>query len=369
VTADALLTRHAAAWTRQRRHRAPTWRSYCERLGTTALRSSRNAPASHRPHRRHHRQPMRLRRREPLLTPVHDDPRTVTARVREATGASDRCSTTRVSGGCPTSCGADNYRNPEGSRHARQIDGSACGSRDVFARPNDDRRLALGSTFELAWPAASFDVVILINGIRGGCQGAVHEMPRAIRPDGMIGISFWGKAHRSTPAPASSPSPPTPLSPTPTACAAPTPSPARRRRDRSAFRRLAGCAGGRPDVWVGWKRGDSQVASMSGQCPDGAAMPPMGDPAVRPSRRHRREVRVIPEQDALIRQAADLGDHGHRVRVRLRQVEGEAGREAAPGSRPVERAFDRFIAELDKPAKPVPELVALFKSRPKLREA
>jgi uncharacterized protein (DUF1778 family) len=30
--------------------------------------------------------------------------------------------------------------------------------------------------------------------------------------------------------------------------------------------------------------------------------------------------------------------------------------------------FDRFIAELDKPARPVPELVELFKKNPKLHE-
>ena len=34
----------------------------------------------------------------------------------------------------------------------------------------------------------------------------------------------------------------------------------------------------------------------------------MSDPAVTPSRRHRLEVRVTQEQDALIRQAADLED-------------------------------------------------------------
>jgi uncharacterized protein (DUF1778 family) len=33
------------------------------------------------------------------------------------------------------------------------------------------------------------------------------------------------------------------------------------------------------------------------------------------------------------------------------------------------QAFDRFIAELDKPAEPVPELVELFKNNPKLHEA
>ena len=60
----------------------------------------------------------------------------------------------------------------------------------------------------------------------------------------------------------------------------------------------------------------------------------MSDRAIKP-RRHRLEVRVTPEQDALIRQAADLEDT-------------------------TVTAFDRFIAELDKPAQPVPELVDLF---------
>jgi len=69
----------------------------------------------------------------------------------------------------------------------------------------------------------------------------------------------------------------------------------------------------------------------------------MSDRAIKP-RRHRLEVRVTPEQDALIRQAADLEDT-------------------------TVTAFDRFIAELDKPAQPVPELVDLFKNTPKLREA
>ncbi len=32
-------------------------------------------------------------------------------------------------------------------------------------------------------------------------------------------------------------------------------------------------------------------------------------------------------------------------------------------------AFDRFLAELDKPEAPVPELVDLFRSHPKLPEA
>ena len=30
-----------------------------------------------------------------------------------------------------------------------------------------------------------------INGIWGGCEGALVEASRVLRPDGMIGISFW----------------------------------------------------------------------------------------------------------------------------------------------------------------------------------
>lgn len=86
-------------------------------------------------------------------------------------------------------------------------------------------------------------------------------------------------------------------------------------------------------------------------------------------RRYRLEVRVTPEQDALIRQAADLEDATvstfvlDTVTARARKV--------------VERhqdlvlsndAFDRFISELDEPAKAVPELVELFRRNPPLPE-
>lgn len=96
----------------------------------------------------------------------------------------------------------------------------------------------------------------------------------------------------------------------------------------------------------------------------------MSDPAVRPSRRHRLEVRVTPEQDALIRQAADLEDTTVTAFV-LDSVTSKARRVVRQHQDLVlsNEAFDRFIAELDKPAKPVPELVELFKKRPKLREA
>jgi uncharacterized protein (DUF1778 family) len=96
----------------------------------------------------------------------------------------------------------------------------------------------------------------------------------------------------------------------------------------------------------------------------------MSDPAVTPSRRHRLEVRVTAEQDALIRQAADLEDTTVTAFV-LDTVTSKAKRVVKQHQDLVlsNRVFDRFLAELDKPAKPVPELVELFKKNPKLREA
>src|SRR3989442_10936845 len=98
-------------------------------------------------------------------------------------------------------------------------------------------------------------------------------------------------------------------------------------------------------------------------------MEPMSDPAVQPSRRHRLEVRVTPEQDALIRQAADLEETTVTAFV-LETVTSKARRVVKEHQDLVlsNDAFDKFIAELDRPAKQVPELVELFKKNPKLRE-
>jgi SAM-dependent methyltransferase len=56
-----------------------------------------------------------------------------------------------------------------------------------------DADLRVGSMFELPWPDRSFDVVTSINGIWGGCDGAVVEAHRVLRPGGLIAISFWGE--------------------------------------------------------------------------------------------------------------------------------------------------------------------------------
>ena len=49
-----------------------------------------------------------------------------------------------------------------------------------------------GSMFELPWADESFDAAVSINGIWGGCEQALEEANRVLRPGARIAISFWG---------------------------------------------------------------------------------------------------------------------------------------------------------------------------------
>ena len=59
--------------------------------------------------------------------------------------------------------------------------------------PSADVRV--GDMFELPWGDGSFDAVTSINGVWGGCEGALAEARRVLKPGGAIGISFWGTGH------------------------------------------------------------------------------------------------------------------------------------------------------------------------------
>lgn len=55
--------------------------------------------------------------------------------------------------------------------------------------------LRVGTMFELPWPDGSFDAVVSVNGIWGGCEAALAEAARVLRPGGGIALSFWGNGH------------------------------------------------------------------------------------------------------------------------------------------------------------------------------
>ena len=55
--------------------------------------------------------------------------------------------------------------------------------------------IRVGDMFALPWADDSFDIVTSINGIWGGCEAALAEAHRVLRPGGSIAISFWGSGH------------------------------------------------------------------------------------------------------------------------------------------------------------------------------
>lgn len=57
---------------------------------------------------------------------------------------------------------------------------------------NPGSDLRVGTMFDLPWADEHFDAITSFNGIWGGCEAALTEAHRVMRPGGRIGISFWG---------------------------------------------------------------------------------------------------------------------------------------------------------------------------------
>src|SRR5690349_3809995 len=60
--------------------------------------------------------------------------------------------------------------------------------------PTADFRV--GDMFALPFDAATFDVATSFNGIWKGCELALREARRVVRPGGMVGMTFWGAPKR-----------------------------------------------------------------------------------------------------------------------------------------------------------------------------
>lgn len=67
---------------------------------------------------------------------------------------------------------------------------------DIARARTPDGEFTVGDMFSLPYADESFDVVTSFNGIWSGCEQALVEARRVLRPGGRFGMTFWGSPKR-----------------------------------------------------------------------------------------------------------------------------------------------------------------------------
>lgn len=67
---------------------------------------------------------------------------------------------------------------------------------DIARARTPDGDFRSGDMFALPYDDASFDVATSFNGIWAGCEAALLEVARVVKPGGLFGMTFWGSPKR-----------------------------------------------------------------------------------------------------------------------------------------------------------------------------
>jgi SAM-dependent methyltransferase len=90
-------------------------------------------------------------------------------------------------------CGSG-YATARAARRGANVTGLDASTEllEIARRRTPDGRFDAGSMFALPYDDEQFDVVTSFNGVWGGCEVAMAEANRVLKPGGMIAVTFWG---------------------------------------------------------------------------------------------------------------------------------------------------------------------------------